>query len=277
MSIRLFSGTTEPGGSTVAHINLINLFNKHGIEAYLYGPHDWHLDKCQGLQISCDINARIKELCKPNDIVITHFLHPSSMYCIPRKRHILSLHEKHLFPLKKYYNRQNYDKVHFVSETQKDWHEVSCPHFICHPLLDPSLKKSQVKPENKVAGIIGNIDRNKRTHLSIQRALDDGHSIIKLFGKYIQKDGYYEESILPFIELHPEKISMQFSEDKQSMYDSLTDVYLSSSSETWSFIKAECEVTNTTFHGTPEIEKNFPKPLLSEDEIFNIWKKELGL
>ena len=50
--VRIVSGWSNPGGSTVAFINLCNLFNNNGIDCTFYGPHDWHLDKCQSSSLN---------------------------------------------------------------------------------------------------------------------------------------------------------------------------------------------------------------------------------
>lgn len=269
--IKILSGTTDSGGSTYAHLFLTNLLNEAGYDTTLWGPQDWHLNKCRGgILQDCRISS--------TDILISHFIHPDTFNNVQRKLHVLSIHEKELFPLKYIDTKKYYDKIHYVSQTQKDWHDVDHNYFICHPLIDSNLKLSETKPTERVAGIIGSIDRNKQTHISIKRALSDGHTKIKLFGKYVLKDGYYEQCIQPFITRYPNIIEpLIHTDDKQAMYDSVTDVYLSSKSETWSYIRGECEITGTRFHGTPEIELNFPRPLYSREEILKIWEKELGL
>jgi len=63
-------------------------------------------------------------------------------------------------------------------------------------------------------------------------------------------------------------------DNKQEMYEQVSDVYLSSVSETWSYIPKECEMTGVNFHGTEAIKDNFELNL-SNDEIFDSWMKEL--
>ena len=50
--IRIVSGWSAPGGSTVAHIELTNLFNNNDIPCKFYGPHDWMLDQCESEQLT---------------------------------------------------------------------------------------------------------------------------------------------------------------------------------------------------------------------------------
>jgi hypothetical protein len=45
--IKILTGFSDKGGSTNAFVNLTNEFNKLGYDCTLYGPHSWHLVKCQ--------------------------------------------------------------------------------------------------------------------------------------------------------------------------------------------------------------------------------------
>ena len=45
--IKIITGWSNRGGSTFAFINLTNKLNEYGYETILYGPHEWHLDKCK--------------------------------------------------------------------------------------------------------------------------------------------------------------------------------------------------------------------------------------
>ena len=49
--LRIVSKYSGPGGSTIAFINLCNLFNQHGIDCIFYGPDPWHLDQCRSKDI----------------------------------------------------------------------------------------------------------------------------------------------------------------------------------------------------------------------------------
>ena len=65
--IKIVSGYTDKGGSTVALINLCNFFNENGLECTLYGNQNWHRDKCKSGNIENDLTL------KPNDKLIYHF------------------------------------------------------------------------------------------------------------------------------------------------------------------------------------------------------------
>ena len=64
-------------------------------------------------------------------------------------------------------------------------------------------------------------------------------------------------------------------DDKQKMYDLLTDVYHSSFSETFNFIKFECEGAGVEYHGVKSAESG--AEVLSNDEIFKLWENCLEL
>lgn len=263
--IKILTGYSGPGGSTEAHTKLCNLFNDNGYECEMYGPHTYHLSKCRG-----ELLQNIKMAY--DDVIIAHFL-PQITMRPPVKKFVLSLHEKDLYPLQQR-NYQIYDKIHYIRQSQKDWHGVEHPHFFCSNVHD-ALVPSENKPE-KVAGIIGNIDPNKNVHVSIERARIDGMEKVILYGN-VHDRHYYENTVLPVIQKWGDRVQLPtFETDKQKMYDSISDVYLSSKSEVAPYIQGEARLTGTVFHGTPEIEKD-TYTLMSAQEILDIWVKELEL
>lgn len=257
--IKIISGWSNPGGSTTAHINLCNALNQHGLECIFYGPHDYHLDKCK--------SKRIEEFTSDeNDVVIAHFIDIDRKN-IKCKKLIYSCHEKDIKPIKSI-NYSQYDLIHYVSEPQRLWHDVEHEYFVCGNILDDI----RVNPKRRqAAGIIGSIDYNKQTHKSIQRALEDGHKEIFLFGN-ITDQSYFDEFVKPL--LSPIVKHVGYAKSKQLMYDHITDVYQDSISETWGYVKAECILTNTNFHGSEATDGNFDK-LMSNTEIVNLWKTKL--
>ena len=86
--IKLVSGWSNPGGSTIHHISLTNLLNANGYDCTFYGPHDWHLDKCKSDKTS---NLKLES----DDVIIVHFLTFNSRPNV--KQVILSCHEKNIF------------------------------------------------------------------------------------------------------------------------------------------------------------------------------------
>ena len=124
------------------------------------------------------------------------------------------------------------------------------------------------KPElDLVAGIIGSIEDRKQTHKSIQRAMSDGCTKIKIFG-HISDENYYKAYVEPLMTDEVELIG--FSNDKQSIYDSIGRVYHSSKGEVACLVKDECELTNTKFFGNEETSNEVST--LTNNEIINLWK-----
>jgi len=265
MTIKIITGFSNAGGSTVAFINLTNALNKSGVDCILYGPHQYHLDKCRADTM---LNVRLEE----DDSLIIHFFktHWESRPTIKGKL-IYSCHEKDIAPMNTI-NYKIFDKIHFVSENQFKWHNINYPHFILPNVLDEL--KDEPKDMFPTAGIIGSIDRNKQTHISIKRALDENFPFIYLFGK-ITDQQYYEDEVKPLIDGYTVQPPM-YIEDKQKMYNMVSDVFLSSLSETWSYIVKECELTGTTFHGTEVTKGNFEQNM-TNDEIVESWKQELNI
>lgn len=263
--IKIITGHSSYGGSTTAFINLTNLFNKNGIECKLYGPHEWHLNKC-----NADMFNNFRP--EPHDRVIVHFLNINER--IPSEVVILSVHEQNVFKIKDI-NLDFYDKIHFVSEHQRQYHGVDKDSFIIQNVLD-DLKKNP-KPLEKIAGIIGTVDPNKNVHISIANALKMGFKKIKIYGN-ISNQSYFREKVEPYVKAYKNIVSLEgFCEDKQAMYDSVTDVFVSSEMETWSYVIGECRITGTNLHtikGKNYVE-NF-KMLNNKDILLN-WKDQLKL
>ena len=255
--IKIISGWSNPGGSTVAHINLCNAFNEYGLESCFYGPHDWHLDKCKSDTLQ---NLRIEK----DDSVIAHFINLPKLNC---KKMIYSCHESNLDPLS---NRDlsMYSKVHYVSRWQQKFHNISKSYFILPNILDDLVKND--KPKEKIGGVIGSVDYNKQTHLSIKQALNDGCERVYIFGK-VTDQPYFQNHVQ---ELISNKVILYgYSENKQRMYDMITDVYQNSIRETWGYVSGECQKTGTKYHSNGMCNFEFMEKI----DIVNSWKKVLGV
>lgn len=236
--ICIYSGWTNPGGSTVAFINLTNALNNAGYETVFMGSHTWPMNKCRFKLVQDYIKIN------KDDVFIVHFT--NKIITRPQvKKLIFSCHEQNIFPLKNI-NYKIFDKIHFVSEHQKQFHNIDHPSFVIPNILDDL--KPNPKPKQKIAGIIGSIDKNKQTHISIMRALNDGFNQIFIFG-LITDYVYWQNCVFPLIKQNPDKVFYKgFIEDKQQMYDSITDVYFSSESECLPYVIGECIKTNTDIH-----------------------------
>jgi hypothetical protein len=254
--IKIASGWSNRGGSTVALIKLTNYLNTVGYDTTFYGPHDWHLkqcksDKIQNLQVNSD------------DILITHFLNlinrPSA------KKVILTCHEKNLFEVGKI--PKYWDVVVFLNENHKKYHHSYNGSYRIIPNLKENLIKKDKTGLEKIAGVIGSFDENKQTHISIQRAINDGCEKIYLFGEPI--GSYYENFVQPL--LSDTVILKGFFENKQEMYDMIGCVYHSSKSEVATLVKDECETVGVIFNGN--FATNNPPITMTNDEIINEWIK----
>jgi len=254
--VSIVSGWSNPGGSTTSFINLCNLFNERGIDCTFYGPHMWHLDQCKsGLLNEGDFNEE--------SVLIVHFMNLDRNLKV--KRVILSCHEKDIFPLKNI-PHDHFDKIQFITKEQKEWHGIDHPSVIIPNVYD-NLTSKWPKEETKAAGVIGTVDPNKNTHVSIQRALDDGYKEVHLYGQIVDND-YFDGQIKPL--LSESVIFHGHERDKQKMYDSIDAAYLSSNSEVAPLVKGECALTSTKFMGN-ENTQGGEDTIVGNDKIFDMW------
>lgn len=263
--IKIISGWGHAGGSTIAFINLTNALNERGIETVFYTPHQWHLNKCKADTIA---NISLKD----DDNMIIHFFQTNWAIRPPIKGKIIySCHEKNIMPMSNV-NYKIYDSIHYVSEPQRKWHNINHKSFVLPNIIE-DLKQSKCI-NNKISGIIGNIDINKQVHISIQRAIDDGMEKVLLFGN-ISDQNYYNAFVKPLIDGRRVQY-MGHCDNKQEMYDQISHVYHSSLSETFGLVQKECELTGVQYHGNESTKDNFEQNM-SNDEIIEEWKKELEI
>jgi hypothetical protein len=121
---------------------------------------------------------------------------------------------------------------------------------------------------------INQLDEKNKTHVSIQRALDDGCDAVNIIGS-IGDTQYFNNYISPILKSNSKVKMIPFQTDKQSMYDLLGRVYHSSNGEVACLVKDECYLTNTKFFGNDETENEVSK--LDNLEILNLWKEVLGI
>jgi hypothetical protein len=255
--IKIVSGWSEKGGSTTAFIELTNELNKRGVDTTFYGPHNWHLDKCQSGLLDKNFST------KPDDILICHFLElPNRPNA---KKVILSCHEKWWFKVGD--KKQYWDTVIFLHEAHREYHNDYKGEFTIIPNLKPDLKPIDKTELDLVAGIVGSIEDRKQTHISIKRALADGCKRIKIFGQ-ISDEQYYDRYVKPLLNDNIEIIG--YVTNKQEMYNSIGCVYHSSKGEVACLVKDECWLTNTVFFGNEETENEVSN--LTNQEIITLWK-----
>jgi hypothetical protein len=263
--IKILTGYSEKGGSTVALTNLTKSLNEAGYETILYGPHDYHLDKCKSGKLTEDVINSIT----PEDRVITHFLklpqRPNA------KKVVLSCHEKWWFDVGGI--KPHWDEVIFLHQAHRDYHNKYKGEYSIIPNIKEPLIKRDKSELDKVAGIIGSIEHRKQTHVSIQRALKDKCEKIYLFGK-VGEASYYETFVKPLLSL-PIIVEYGHTEGKQEMYDMVGRVYHSSIGEVACLVKDECWTTGTKFFGNEETENTVSE--LTNEEVIEEWVKVLEL
>ena len=259
--IKILTGFSEKGGSTTAFINLTNAFNNKGYDCTLYGPHNWHLDKCKsGLSNELTIDK--------NDILICHFIDLPQR--LPVDKLLLACHEKNLYEVST--KRQFWDTAVFLNEGHKNYHSGYTGDYQIIPNLKANLLPTEKENLDLVAGVIGSIDENKQTHISIQRALNDGCEKVYIYGG-INDRNYFDTYVRQL--LSDKVIHRGHVENKQLMYDEVGRVYHSSISECASLVKDECSQTNTKFFGNNATNHDVSE--LSNSEILDKWIKLLEL
>ena len=259
LKVKILTGYSEKGGSTVAFINLTNLFNKNNIDCTLYGPHDWHLNKCKSDKInSLNISA--------NDCLIFHFL---QLKAKPTARKVIfSCHEKWWFDVAKI--QPCCDIAVFLHKQHREYHSLYTGDFALIPNVKENLIAKDKSSRDLIAGIIGSIEDRKQTHISIDRALADKCEKIFVIG-HIADQTYFEHYIKP--RLSDVVQIVPYQNNKQKMYDALGRVYHSSRGEVACLVKDECTQTNTKFFGNEETDHEVS--LLTNSEILNLWKNLL--
>ena len=204
-----------------------------------------------------------------NDKMIFHFIPLNSRPDV--KKVLLSCHEKNVFEVGSI--PQYWDEVVFLNKKQREYHHRYKGRYNIIPNLKEVLLNNPKSPETKgVAGIIGSIDENKQTHVSIHKAFRDGFKKVMLFGN-VTDPNYYNNFVKPLIDENV--VEKGFISNKQKIYDEVEAVYLSSHSEVASLVKDECETTGTKFYGSKATEHDVIN--LTNDEIIKEWVKILEL
>lgn len=262
--IKILSSWTNMGGSTVAFLRLCKLFNEKGHECEFYGGHDWHISRADGKGKKMgDFNP------SESDILITHYMLLGDD--VPRKRHVLSLHETNQYDLKELGSMNKsvdmWDAIHYVSNSQRAYHAVNKTYQIIPNIVEVI---GDYFPRSKllhpVAGVIGSVDAHKQTHLSIERALKEGYDKIKIFGPINDIPYAMEHNDLIY---HKKVEIMGYVEDQAAMYGQITKVFHSSKRETFNFIKAECDQIGMLYDGLESAESG--AEVWDKDRIFEAW------
>ena len=259
--IKIASGYTNRGGSTIALVNLTNAFNAAGLDCTMYGPHEWHLGQCR--------SGRLEELrLDGDDRLITHFMAIEERPAV--RRVLLTSHEKWWFPVGKI--RQYWDSAVFLHPAHREYHADYTGDHVLIPNIREVLVARSKAGLARVAGVIGSIEERKQTHVSIQRALNDGCERVYLFGQILDRP-YFDREVLPLLGKRVQWCD--YASDKQAMYDAIGRVYHSSLGEVACLVKDECHSTHTPFHGNVETENAVAA--VSNEQIVDLWRAALGL
>jgi glycosyltransferase involved in cell wall biosynthesis len=261
--VRILSGWSNPGGSTVAFINLTNLLNESGINTIFYGPHDWHLDKCKSQ------STQSLDISDPEDILIAHYV-PLKDERTPLKKVIFSCHETVLFPLKDF-SLGGVDTVHFVSEKQRDWHGIDHPSVVIPNIVKVGKRRGNHK--RGYVGVIGSIDSHKQTALAVETALESEPKSTKvlIFGS-VTNEEYYQEHLKPLLKNKRVRIVGKY-DDKDVMYNMIDAAYHASKYETYGLIRHECALQGIPFNDL--FNSSAHSEYWPEERILEAWKKIL--
>ena len=261
--VKIVTGFSGPGGSTMALIRLTNELNLRGYEAKMHGPHKWFLGRCK--------SALIKDLkLVRDDNLICHYISFPKRPMVAGKV-LLACHEKWWFSFSQV--QQYWDTCVFLHEAHRQYHSAYKGESVIIPNLKPDLKYKKKNHLDKIAGVIGTIGERKQTHVSILKALGDGCEKVLIFGGVGGDSSYFEREIEPLLS---DTVRLAgFAENKQAMYDSIGKVYHFSKGEVASLVKDECYLTGTKFFGNEETENEVSS--LTNDEVIGLWVKELGL
>jgi glycosyltransferase involved in cell wall biosynthesis len=259
--IKIFSAYSNVGGSTEVFINLINAFNNIGYDSVLYGPHPYPKDRCNFKHwdgLTMDIRT--------TDNVVVHFI-DAKLDCRPDvKKFLLSVHELEMFPLKQK-NYFPYDKIVYVSEHQKAYHNIRHPSIV---IPNPVTRLNPTTIDERVAGVVGWIQPNKGTARGIRNALNDGFEKVLIYGTVGDQDYWYDE-VVPLID--GERVQYHgYEEDKQKIYNSISHLYIASNSESFSLsaneaLSAGVEVVAST---------HITRSTVTNEDIYKMWIREFN-
>ena len=303
--IKIISSHSGEGGSTEAFIQMTNALNNAGYPCTFYGPDVFHLDKCSSVQTPwlrncvwpdsltqygyaflgriCSKKAhifwplwqRLSGFLEPEDRVVFH-----NIKGVPERpnvqRFLLSCHEQHVFPLKNE-NCSVYDAIHFVSEHQRDWHNIlDTPSFVL-PNFHVPLSKGPLLSQ-KVGGVVGAIYPDKATHEAIAWALRDSCDSVRVFGSVADPDyfSFIQKSFSKEIEEN-KIIFCGFLLDKQAVYDSFSDLYMCSRYECLPNVVVEAMMVGKAIHIPDDRNYKYARYSDDHDKLLETWVSYLGL
>lgn len=123
-------------------------------------------------------------------------------------------------------------------------------------------------PTEPVAGIIGTVEPRKAPHISIQKAQDAGFKKILLYGN--KAPAYFDEYVAPL--LNEDVRYMGLADDREAMYNSISEVFHYSTQEQALMVLGECKKLGIPFHGSDDVHD---WDLYSDEHIVTAWRNLL--
>lgn len=260
MKIKFVTGFSCFGGSTIALIEHCKLLESCGHDVELYGNCDWHIPRYSKSFFLKDLDIGRE------DVVIAHAIEnherPDCKKCL------LYLHEQGLFEIGSKVT-SGYDGYIFVSEPQRAYHGRPGPVVPnpIHGLVDAS---GHSPPGMNIAGVVGTIQHRKRQHISIQRALDDGRSMVLIFGD--KEEGYFKQYVEPMLSDRVIYMGLCDPSERMKMYNEFDVLYNFSSDESASLTLGECRIIGKPVVKSEELSEY---EILTRDEISSRWREVL--
>jgi len=203
---------------------------------------------------------------KPGEVLLTHFTD------LPERpkwfdKVILVCHEKESWRVKDH--KKYWDEIVYVSESQREWQGV-CGKIIPNVVPDLDWTDYHLMSKTDAVGVIGGIEPNKQTHVSIERALEQGSHTILLYG-VIQNYDYYRRYVEKYVK-SGQAVLKGFCDDRMEMYGSVDKVYHSSKSESFNLVKAECLKLRVPYEGLSSSNSDANYDMSGRD-ILEEWEK----
>lgn len=269
MAIKFVTGYSGCGGSTVCILEHCKLLDSAGFDVFFYGEQDWHLPRYKNSRRLCDFSAN------PEDIVIYHYIHADHK---PKcHKFFLFLQETNLYDLRTIdrslpntFFRPNisfFDEILFVSESQKAWHGFLegriVPNFI-HHLVD---KSAHNPPCQNIAGVVGHVHPIKNSHISIQKALENGASKVNIYGPVYSP--YFDKEIRPLLSDRVVYKGHYEPERRMEMYNEFDVLYHFGEYESACLVLGECRILEKK---VVKCEALKDYTICTKQEILEIWK-----
>jgi len=269
MAIKFVTGYSGCGGSTVCLLEHCKLLDSAGFDVFFYGDQDWHLTRYRNSRRMSEFSV------SSEDVIIYHYIHADHRpNC---SKFLLFLQETSLYDLRTVdrslpntFLRPNvsfFDEILFVSESHRSWHGFQegriVPNFISH-LVDKSAHRP---PDQNIAGVVGHVHPIKNSHVSIQRALEDGVSMVKIYGPAYPP--YFDQEIRPLLSDRVIYMGHYEPERRMEMYNEFDVLYHFGEYESACLVLGECRIIGKSVVKCDAL-KDYD--IRTEQEILQIWK-----